>query len=86
MSELPDTNEPVRMRWARSSRRHHVGRDHARFVMETAVPFVVLAMEGHDARFVWIGFDDRGVELEVGALRFPDCLMVTHVMPTALRR
>ncbi len=86
MTELSGTNERFRIRWAKSSRRHLVGRGHARFVMQTAVPLVVPATEEHDDRYSWIGYDDRGVELEVGAVRFPDCLMVTHVMATALRR
>jgi len=39
-----------------------------------------------DARLVWIGPDDRGIELEIVALDLPDEWLVIHVMPTALRR
>jgi hypothetical protein len=39
-----------------------------------------------DARLVWIGVDDRGVELEIVALDLGDVIVVIHVMPTDLRR
>ena len=39
-----------------------------------------------DARLVWIGADDRGIELEIVALDLPDAIVVIHVLPTALRR
>lgn len=39
-----------------------------------------------DARLVWIGEDDRGVELEVVALDLDEAVIVIHVMPTELRR
>jgi hypothetical protein len=39
-----------------------------------------------DARLVWIGVDDRGVELEIVALDFEDAVVVIHVMSTSLRR
>jgi hypothetical protein len=38
-----------------------------------------------EARLVWIGEDQRGVELEIVALDLPDGVVV-HVMPTRLRR
>jgi len=34
----------------------------------------------------WVGFDERGRELEVIAVECPDYLLVIHVMPTSLRR
>jgi hypothetical protein len=40
----------------------------------------------HDARLVWIGLDDRGIELEIVALDRTDDVVVIHVMPTSLRR
>jgi hypothetical protein len=39
-----------------------------------------------DARLVWIGDDDRGIELEIVALDLDDQIVVIHVMPTSLRR
>jgi hypothetical protein len=35
---------------------------------------------------LWVGVDDRGIELEVIAAVLPDQYLVVHVMPTALRR
>lgn len=56
------------------------------FVIDTVVPTAVEATEVADARLVWIGPDDRGIELEIVALDLPDEWLVIHVMPTALRR
>ncbi len=42
--------------------------------------------ETADARLVWIGTDDRGIELEIVALDLDDAVVVIHVMPTSLRR
>lgn len=42
---------------------------------------------GHrDARRVWIGPDDRGIELEIVALDLDDAIVVIHVLPASLRR
>jgi len=46
----------------------------------------VAATDEFDARKVWIGPDDRGVELEIVAVVLRAELLVIHVMPTALRR
>jgi hypothetical protein len=54
--------------------------------MENTAPVPVAAREEADARLVWIGEDDRGVELEVVALDLPEAVIVIHVMPTALRQ
>ena len=34
----------------------------------------------------WIGFDDRGLELEIVAVPLVDHLLVIHVMPFRFRR
>jgi len=52
----------------------------------TTTPVPVPADAASDARLVWIGLDDRGIELEIVALDLPDAAVVIHVMPTALRR
>jgi hypothetical protein len=53
--------------------------------MTTNDPTVVPATAVYDERLVWIGVDDRGIELEIVALVLADALVVIHVMPTALR-
>jgi hypothetical protein len=35
---------------------------------------------------VWIGPDDRGIDLEIVAVVEPDYLLVIHVMPAQYRR
>lgn len=56
------------------------------FVIESVAPDHVAASATADARLVWIGVDDRGIELEIVALDLDDVIVVVHVMPTALRR
>ncbi len=55
-------------------------------VITTCDPTAVAATDSVDARLVWIGSDDRGIELEIVALDLPDAVVVIHVMPTDLRR
>lgn len=56
------------------------------FVINQMEPTLIPANERFDARLVWIGPDDRGVELEVVALDLPEEIVVIHVMPTELKR
>ena len=56
------------------------------FVIGSVEPDRVPATATADARLVWIGEDDRGIELEIVALDLADTVVVVHVMPTALRR
>lgn len=49
-------------------------------------PAVVAGAPGEDDRLLWIGVDDRGVELEVIGIDLPDYLLIMHVMPYACRR
>lgn len=72
--------------WFRSARRHRIGKAHARYVMAHKQPSQVPASENLDARLVWLGEDDRGVELEIVALDLEERVVVIHVMPTGLRR
>jgi hypothetical protein len=53
--------------------------------MTATEPTRVPGSEEFDERLVWIGEDDRGIELEIVALVLPDAVVVIHVMPTALR-
>jgi len=54
--------------------------------MDTVAPTDVAAADDFDARKVWLGPDDRGVDLEIVAVVLQTELLVIHVMPTALRR
>jgi hypothetical protein len=53
--------------------------------MDTTVPEKVPATADFDARLVWTGPDDRGVELEIVALDLPEAVVVIHVFPTEPR-
>lgn len=79
-------NDGQRVRWYQSARRHRVGRAHALYVMTTVEPVRVPAERTKDARFEWVGAEDRSIELEIVVLDPPDGIVVIHVMPTALRR
>jgi len=51
------------LRWYRTARRHRIGKGHAMHVINSTEPVQVPASETADARLVWIGEDDRGIEL-----------------------
>ena len=74
------------VRWYRSARRHRIGKAHAMHVIASTEPTHLPASVTADARLVWIGLDDRGIELEIVALDLDDAVVVIHVMPTSLRR
>ena len=75
----------MEVRWAQSSRKHRIGRAHARHLMNTASPIVTTTSSG-DQALLWVGLDDRGIELEIIAVVLPGMYLVIHVMPTAFRR
>lgn len=75
----------VKVRGAQASRRHRIGRAHARHVMATVQPINTTTGSGSQA-LLWVGPDDRGVELEIVAVVLPELYLVIHAMPTALRR
>jgi hypothetical protein len=74
------------IRWYRSARRHRVGKARAMHVINSSEPVRVPASATADARLVWIGPDDRGIELEIVALDLGETVVVIHVMPASLRR
>ena len=77
-------NSEVQIRITRPARKHKIGNQHILEAMRNAGDPVI---EG-DA-MVYIGLDDRGVELEVVAVsddKHDGGIAVIHAMPTALRR
>lgn len=79
-------NVTVLVRFTQSARRHRIGKARVLHVINHAEPTVVAATEDLQERLVWIGPDDRGVELEIVAIVEPDYLLVIHVMPHQFRR
>lgn len=75
-----------RIRFTQSARRHRIGKAHAVYVIENTSPVDIPADGGLDPRRVWVGPDDRDVELEIVAVVLPAELLVIHVMPTSFRR
>jgi hypothetical protein len=79
---VPVVDEAKPMRFARSARRRRTGRPHALAVMTTRSATALPADDEHDERRVWIGGDDRGIELTVVAAHMPEGLLVLHVQRT----
>jgi hypothetical protein len=77
----------MEVRFARSARRHRVGRARALAAMEDCgEPQRIPAQRADRSdQWLWIGRDNRGVLLEVIAVERPDCLLIIHVMPAHYR-
>ena len=56
------------------------------YVMENNSYTVISSQDGKKVQWVWIAQDNRGLELEIVAVVLEGYLLVTHVMPTSLRR
>ena len=84
---MSDTILGVRdVRFTTSARKHRIGKARALQAMDDAgEPDVIPAEEGLDERLLFVGRDERGVQLEVIAITQPDHLLVIHVMPYAYR-
>ncbi len=74
----------MELAWTQSSRRHRIGRAHARHVINTAKPTAITTANGSKG-LLWVGPDDRGLELEVVAVVLSELYLVIHVMPTSLK-
>ena len=76
------------VRFAQSARKHRIGKGHALAALENAGDPVIVPAPSDDLddRLVFVGVDDRGVELEIIAIQLLDFLFVIHVMPTTFRR
>lgn len=79
-----DTIDGVKVKIARSARRHRIGNAHILAALANAE---LVAEVGDQA--LYVGADDRGVELELIVVpddRDPDAFTVIHAMPTDWRR
>ena len=77
----------MRIKFTQSARKHRIGKEHALFVIRHYSPKINIG-EGQDGedQHIWIGEDDRGLQLEITAIVLADYLLVTHVMPRDFRR
>ena len=76
----------MQIKFTQSARKHRIGKARAMYVINHYPPTFIAGEEDGEDQQVWIGQDDRGLELEIVALVLPSYLLVTHVMPTDLRR
>lgn len=76
----------MQVRFTQAARKHRIGKNRALHAMTDAGEPTVVPADNADDRLVYLGRDDRGVELEVIAVQMPDYLLVLHVMPTHYRR
>ena len=76
----------MEIRFAQSARKHRIGKARVNYVMENNSYTVISSQDGKKVQWVWIAHDDRGLELEIVAVVLDRYLLVTHVMPTSLRR
>ena len=74
------------VRFAKSARKHRIGKAHALFVLENHEPVTFLSSSGEDQKLLWIAQDDRGLELEIVAVKLAENILVIHVMPRNFRR
>lgn len=76
----------MEIRFAQSARKHRIGKARVNYVMENNSHIVISSQDGGKVQWVWIAKDDRGLELEIVAVVLELYVLVTHVMPTSLRR
>lgn len=78
----------TKIQFAQSARKHRIGKAHTLWVMHHFEFTRDLAPDGSgkDDRLIWVGKDDRGLELEVIAIELDKMLLVIHVMPRSFRR
>ena len=79
---------PTKINFSQSARKHRIGKAHVLSVISNfeAARAVAPDESGKADRLVWVGRDDRGLELEVIAIEIDKTLMVIQVMPTSFRR
>lgn len=69
--------------FTRGSRKHRIGRAHARYVMANQDAVESIRQPGDVTQLDWVGTDERGRELHIVALDLDDVVLVIHVMPTS---
>ncbi len=74
------------IRFTQSARNHRIGKSRALYVIENYSPEFVSGKSLTRDKIIWIGLDDRGLELEIVAVAENDYLLVIHVMPTVFRK
>jgi hypothetical protein len=74
----------VRIEFAKSARKHKIGKQRVKEVISSSIPEAIKS-EGR-IKLRWIGRDSRGLELEIVAVVVGEIWLVIHVMPLEFRR
>jgi len=72
--------------FAQSARRHRIGRARALSLIRSEEPQVVNHKIAGESRLLWVGLDDRGLDIEIIGILNGDELLVIHVMPLFRKR
>ncbi|MEI7698103.1 MAG: hypothetical protein WCJ16_08190 [Actinomycetes bacterium] len=76
----------MKIKFTQSARKHRIGKARAMYVIENFSFTIITGEDDEKIQRVWVAKDNRGLELEIVAVVLEDYLLVTHVMPTDLRR
>ena len=74
----------MEIHFSKSARKHKIGKERAKFVMKTSQARITWI--GEREEWHWVGKDNRGLDLEIMAIRDGSNLIVIHVMPREFRR
>jgi hypothetical protein len=73
-------------RFTQSARKHRIGKTRALYVINNYMPINIQSDAETKEKLLWIGQDERGLELEIVAILLDNYLLVIHVMPTIFRK
>jgi hypothetical protein len=76
----------MEIRFTQSARKHRIGKTHAKFVIQNYESMFIPGDSMIADKRIWIGQDDRGLELEIVAVVLGESWVVIHVMPTVFRK
>lgn len=74
----------MEIRFTRSARKHRIGKLRALEVISNHEPREIKDERGN--RLLWIGQDQRGLELEIVGIELDEAILIIHVMPFRYRR
>ena len=73
-------------RFTQSARKHRIGKTRALYVINHYMPINIQSDAETKEKLLWIGQDERGLDLEIVAILLDNYLLVIHVMPTIFRK
>ena len=74
------------IRFTQSARKHRIGKQRVLFLLANNEPLTFTGEDLDEDTIVWIGKDDRGLELEVIAIRTSSGILIIHFMPLNFRK